>query len=90
MDYGSILIKESESHSYDNRTDMKDLIQRLIDDEKMSNDHAEGIEEFSESFSRNVDYKKYKIVSNYVPAEIAMSMKEEETNREAIGIFDNG
>ena len=56
----------------------------------MSNDQAEGIEEFSESFSRNVDYKKYKLVSNYVPAEIAMSMKEEETNREAIGIFDNG
>ena len=65
---------------------MKGLIQRLIDDEKMSNDHAEGIEEFSESFSRNVDYTKYKFVSNYVPAEIAMSMMEEENNREAIGI----
>ena len=42
----------------------------------MSNDHAEGIKEFSESFSRNVDYTKYKFVSNYVPSEIAMSMKE--------------
>ena len=65
---------------------MKGLIQRLIDDEKMLNNHAEGTEELSESFSRNVDYTKYKFVSNYVPAEIAMSMMEEENNREAIGI----
>ena len=68
---------------------MKGLIQRLIDDEKMSNDHAEWIEEFSELFSRNVDYTKYKFVSNYVPAETLMSMREEENNRESIGIFDN-
>ena len=69
---------------------MKGLIQRLIDDEKMSNDHAEGMEEFSESFSRNVDYTKYKFVSNYVPAEITMYLKEKENNREDIGIVDNG
>ena len=69
---------------------MKGLSQQLIDDEKMSNDHAEGIEEFSESFSRNVDYTKYKFISNYIPSEIEMSMKEEENNREAFGIIDNG
>ena len=39
--------------------------------------------------SRSVDYMKYKFGSNYVPAEIAMSMKEEEKNREVIGIIDN-
>ena len=55
----------------------------------MSNDHAEVIEEFSESFSRNVDYTKYKFVSNYVPSEIETSMKEEENNREAIAIVEN-
>ena len=60
---------------------MKGVIQRLIDDERMSNDHAEGIEEFSESFSRNVDYTKYKFESNYVPYEITMSIKGEENNR---------
>ena len=32
---------------------------------------------------------KYKFRSNYVPSEIDMSMKEEEKNREAIGLFDN-
>ena len=47
---------------------MKSLIQRLIDDETISNDHAEGIEAFSKYFSRNVDYMKYKFGSNYVPA----------------------
>ena len=56
----------------------------------MSKDHAEGIEEFSESFSRNVDYTKYKFVSNYVPAEITIYLKEKENNREDIGIVDNG
>ena len=43
----------------------------------MSNDHAEGIEEFSKYFSRNVEYMKYKFGSKYVPSEIVMSMKEE-------------
>ena len=32
---------------------------------------------------------KYKFGSNYVPAEITMSIKEEEKNREFIGIIDN-
>ena len=50
---------------------MKGLIQSLIDDEKMSNNHAEGIEEFS-NFSINVDYMKYNFGSNYVLAEIVM------------------
>ena len=54
---------------------MKSIIQRLIDDEKMSNNHAEGIEEFSKIKSRNVDYMKYKLGSNYVPSEILMSMR---------------
>ena len=35
---------------------------------KMSNNHAEVIEEFSTYFSRNVDYMKYKFGSNYVHA----------------------
>ena len=54
---------------------MKIIIQGLIDDEKMSNNHAEGIEEFSKIKSRNIDYMKHKFGSNYVPAEITMSMK---------------
>ena len=53
---------------------MKSLIQRLIYDEKISNDCTEVIEEFSKK-SRNVDYMKYKFGSNDVPAEIAMSTK---------------
>ena len=56
----------------------------------MSNDHAEGIEEFSKSFSRNVNKTKNKFESNYFPDEIAMSMKDEEQNREIIGIIDDG
>ena len=62
--HGSILIKEAEASLYANLTNMKGIIQRFVDDEKMSNDHAEGIEEFSKSFSINVDYIKYKLVSN--------------------------
>ena len=88
-DHGSILVQEAEARSYANRTDMKNLIQRLIDDGKMSIDHAEGIEEFSNFFSTKVNYEKYKSGSNYVPAEIAMSMKEEEKNREVSGIIDD-
>ena len=33
---GYILIQEAEAHSYSNRTDMKSLFQRLIDNEKNS------------------------------------------------------
>ena len=32
---------------------------------------------------------KYKFVSDYVPAEIAMSVKEDKKNREVIGIIDD-
>ena len=32
---------------------------------------------------------KYKFGSNYFPAEIAVSTKEEENNREVIGVIDN-
>ena len=45
-DQGSILIHEAEGRSYDNRAYIKGLIQCLIDDEEISNDHAEGLEEF--------------------------------------------
>ena len=41
-DHGSILIQETKARSYANRADMKSLLQRLIDNEKTSNDHAEG------------------------------------------------
>ena len=51
-DHGSILIQESVACSYANHMDMKDIIQWLIDDEKMSNDHAEVIEELSKLLSR--------------------------------------
>ena len=65
--YSSILIQESEAHSYNNCTDMKSLIKSLIDDENFSSDCAEGIGEFFFN-SVNVDYMKYKFGSNYVPA----------------------
>ena len=57
-DRSSILIQEAEARPHANRTDMKSRIKSLIDDGKMPNDHAEGIEEFSKYFSRNVDYTK--------------------------------
>ena len=60
---------------------MKSQIQKIIDDEKMSNDYAERIEEFSKYGSSNVDYMKYKFWSNYVPTEIALSTKKLEKNR---------
>ena len=59
---------------------MKVIIQRLIDYEKMSNNHTEGIEDFSKTISINDDYIKYNFGSDYDTAEIAMSMKEEESN----------
>eukprot|EP00957_Ditylum_brightwellii_P188683 14363217-Ditylum_brightwellii.AAC.1 len=43
-DRGSVLVQKAEARSYANRTDMKALIQRLIDKGKISNNHAEGIE----------------------------------------------
>ena len=46
-DHGSILNQESEECAYDNCTDTKGLIKRLIDDENFPNDHDEGIKEFS-------------------------------------------
>ena len=42
-DHGGILIKEAEARLYYNFTNMKILIQRLIDDENISNGHADGI-----------------------------------------------
>ena len=59
---------------------MKVIIQRLIDYEKMSNNHTKGIEDFSKTISKNDDYIKYNFGSDYDTAEIAMSMKEEESN----------
>ena len=47
-----MLIKEDEARLYVNHTDTKSLIQRLIYDRKMFNDHAEGIEEFSILFKK--------------------------------------
>ena len=57
-DHNSILIQESEAHSYANPTDIKGLFQRLIDDEKIYNNNCEGIEDFSKYFSRNIDNMK--------------------------------
>ena len=37
---------------------MKNIIQRLIDDENISNDHDEVVEEFLKYFSSNVNYNK--------------------------------
>ena len=89
-DHGSVLVQEAEAQSYTNRTDVKSLNQRLIiDNGKMTDDHAEGIEEFSNLFSTKIDYEKYRCGSNYVPAEIAMAMKQEEKNRDVVGIVDD-
>ena len=52
-DHGYIKIQEYEALSYYNRIYMKGLIQRLIDGENISNDHAEGIEEFSIFFNES-------------------------------------
>ena len=43
IDHGSILIQKYEARLYANRTDMYSFIQRLIDQGKFPNDHAEGI-----------------------------------------------
>ena len=64
-------------------------MQRVIDDEKMSNDHAEVIKEFSLKKSINIHYMKYQFGSNYVPAVIVMFVKKEEKNREVFVIIDD-
>ena len=66
---------------------MKSLIQRLIDDEKISNNHAEGIEEFSLKKEEMLITWNKTFGSNYVPAEIMMSMREEKNNREVIRVI---
>ena len=88
-DHGSVLVQEVEARSYANRKDMKSLIQRLIDNWKMTDDYAEGIEEFSNSFSTKIDYEKYRFGSNYVSAEIAMAVKQEDKNKKVVGIIDD-
>ena len=88
-DHNSILLQKAEVLSYANRTDMKALIKRNIDDGLMTNFHADGIEEFSALYSKDIDYEKYKIESTYVPVEIAISLKEEAKNRNTIGIIDD-
>ena len=88
-DHNSILLQEAEARFYTNRTDMKALIKRNIDDGLMTDFHADGIEEFSALYSKDIDYEKYKIGSTYVPVEIAISLKEETKNRNTIGIIDN-
>ena len=51
-DHGSILIQCSEARSYANCTYMNIPIRRLIDDETISKDNSEGIEEFYNSFQK--------------------------------------
>ena len=80
-DHGSILIQKSETRLYANRTDNKIIIERLTGDLKMSNNHSEGIEEFSKFVSRNIDYIKYKFGSNIFPGNMMKSVEEEENNR---------
>lgn len=89
MNHNSVLLREAEARSYNHRTDMKSLIQRLIDDKKMSPDHAEGIEKYSAFVDGRYDFTNLKRGSSYVPTEIANSMKEEARNREIKGIIDN-
>ena len=88
-DHNSVLLHEAEARSYANRPDMKFLVQRLIADGKMSQDHADGIREFSQHFSSKEDYESLKEGSSYVPLEIAMMMKKEARNRSITGIIDD-
>ena len=67
---------------------MKSLIKRLIDDNKMSSDHEEGIEQFAEIVQSKHNFSMLKEGSTYVPAVIAISMKEESRNGEATTIID--
>ena len=89
MDHNSVLLREAEGRSFRYRTDMKSLIKQLIDDKKMSPDHAEGIEKYAMFVDRRFNFLKLKESSTYVPAEIAISMKEEARNREITGIVDD-
>ena len=73
-DHGYILIQEYKARSYANRADMKGIIQGIIDDEKYPTIMLKEYKSFLKK-SRNFDYMKYKFGSNYVPAEITMSMK---------------
>ena len=57
----------------------------LTGDENICKDNVEGIEQFSTYFWGNVDYMKYKFGSNYVPAEIVISMKEEYKKENLLG-----
>eukprot|EP00957_Ditylum_brightwellii_P054591 4136320-Ditylum_brightwellii.AAC.1 len=56
----------------------------------MSRDHAEGIEQFADILERRHNFSKLEEGATYVPAEIAVSMKEEARNCELIGIVDHG
>ena len=89
MNHNSVLLREAEARSYNYRTDMKSLIKRLIDDNKMSQDHAEGIEQYATFLDGRFDFLKLKRGSTYVPTEVAISMKEEARNREITGIVDD-
>ena len=89
MNHNSILLREAETRSYNHRTDMKSLIKRLIDDNKLSPDHAEGIEQYATFVEGRFDFSNLKIGSTYVPTEIAISMKEEARNREIKSIIDD-
>ena len=50
--HNSILIQEFEARLYANCTDMKIIIQRLFDDENVSNYHAERIKDFYKKFKK--------------------------------------
>ena len=68
-------LQEAEGRSYANHPDMKFLLKKLIDDKKMSEDHAEGIMIFSEHVSSHSDYSTLKEGSTYVPLQVAMALK---------------
>ena len=88
-DHNSILLQEAEARTYANRNDMKALIKRNIDDGLMTSFHADRIEEFSAIFSKNINYKKYKYGSTYIPIEIAISLKEEAKNNLVTCLIDD-
>jgi hypothetical protein len=72
-----------------NRSDMKILLKRLVDDRTISDDHADSVEAYSKLFSENIDYDKYKSAAIFVPVEVAISMKKEARNRESFVIIDD-
>ena len=87
--HNSLLLYQAEARSIANRSDMKSLLKRSVDDGKMSNFHANGIEEYSEYYSRNKDYEKYKFGATYVPFEIALGLKKEARNHECFVTIDD-